>query len=493
MKLARAVPALLALAGVVPFAGAGPALTIEDAIRQALAHNPGIKVQAFSRDIARANLLTAYGKFDPALNFQRSAAGAETPSLRDPITGLRPAGTSIDTDNYSLSLDGQLPWGASYSIGGTSENQRGTYNAFRDNFATTGGVTVTQPLLLGFGFAANLSGVRIAKADRSISDFEFRQTAIDTVTEVITLYNELAFEREYLKASERSRALARSLLAENEKRLKVGKISEADVTEANATFAAREDAVLSAARSVKDLENRFRQLLGDTAISFDGQASIEVEPPTAAEFVTVSAANDLKVARALRPDYQAMRLGIVKQRLNERAARNRLLPRVDLIGSYGYNGYDDLFATSRRQIASEDYRAYTVGVAVSIPLASADGRGRARAAELARRQAEADLARFEQEIAVDVANGAGQIETTQQRVLATRTALQLAQAALVNETKKLQEGTGATYFVLQMQSELSSAEISAYRAVADQRIAIASYDAVLGRTLERNNVKLNAD
>src|SRR5690606_24785427 len=43
------------------------ALTLDDAVRLALERNPQIKVEAFGRSIARADLLTAYGRFDPAL------------------------------------------------------------------------------------------------------------------------------------------------------------------------------------------------------------------------------------------------------------------------------------------------------------------------------------------------------------------------------------------------------------------------------------------
>ena len=65
--------AVLAFAALLAPATHGQiTLTLDDAVRLALERNPQIKVEAFGQSIARADLLTAYGRFDPALTFRRS-------------------------------------------------------------------------------------------------------------------------------------------------------------------------------------------------------------------------------------------------------------------------------------------------------------------------------------------------------------------------------------------------------------------------------------
>jgi outer membrane protein TolC len=470
---------------------APPPLTLDEAIRLALARNSSIKVQSFSRDIARANVLAAYGQFDPSLNFQRSYSQSDNPALASPDTGLRSPATFTQTDNYSLSLNGLLPWGLGYSLGGSAINQRGNYNAFRNNFDTFGGISITQPLLRGFGLGANLSGIRLAKADRSIADWTFRQLAIDTVARVIVAYNELAFARENLRGSLGARDRVAQLLAENEKRAQVGTLSASDVIVTRAQVANAESAIPGSERYVQASENALRQLIGEKNFAFAGTAPLVIEPPAPAEFVTVTPATDLQIAYALRPDYQAARLGVKKGRIGDTAAHNQLLPRVDFVGSYGYNGNDDSFATSRQLVRNEDYRAYSAGVVVSVPLTFAQGRGQARAARLALRQAEENVVRVEQQIAVDVADAAGQIEATQKRVQTARTALDLARQALDAEMKKFRAGyNSSTYFVIDRQDRYSSSELSLYRALTDHHQALAAYDEVLGRTLERHHITL---
>jgi outer membrane protein TolC len=171
-------------------------------------------------------------------------------------------------------------------------------------------------------------------------------------------------------------------------------------------------------------------------------------------------------------------------------ARNQLLPRVDFVGSYGYSGMDRDFGTARRQVRNQDVRAYSAGVVISIPLTFAEGRGRARAAKLNVDQSEADITRLEQDIAVEVALAAGQIETTQQRVIAAENALRLAEQYLSAEQKKFTAGTSSTFLVIQAQDQLAMAQNSHARALADQRRALAVYEREIGTTLVNRNIKV---
>ena len=460
-------------------------LKLEDAVTLALKHNQRVKVSAFSPQISRANVLAAAGVFDPALTFRRTYAEDETPGGLAPFAP-RPRN---QTDDYSLSLDGLAPWGLTYSLGATAANRRGNFNSFADNYVTFGGVSITQPLLRGFGFGATLTGLRVAKANRGISDWQHRQTVIDTVTNVIFAYNNLQQARENLRIARLSRDGAAQLLSENVKKLNVGATSESEVTQARARVANREESILFAERSVRDIENQLRLLVGEASFPVDGAPleTAELEPAPA---IAVDAAEDLKRAYELRPDYQGARLGLAIDRANHGLAQNQLLPRLDFVGSYGYSGQDRDFGRARSQVRGEDARSYSAGVVMRIPLTLAEGRGRVRAAKLSLRQGEADLVRLEQEIALAVSAAAGQIETTRQRVAAARTAFELAQQALDNEQKRFKAGTSNTFFVLQQQEILSGAQSSYARALADERRAHANYDRELGTTLAKRKITI---
>jgi outer membrane protein len=459
-------------------------LTLDDAIKLALQNNQSLKVSAYAPQIGRANVLAAKGAFDPALTFRRTKSEDQAPGLSAILTPRAGKG-----DEYSLSLDGLMPWGLTYSIGGNAQNQRGTFNSFVDNYTTFGGISVTQPLLRGFGFGATLLGVRVARANRGISEWQHRQTIIDTVTSVILVFNGLVEARDNLRIARLSRDLTAQLLSDNEKRNRIGALSDADVTQARARLASREESILFAERRVRDVENQIRLLIGDSVFKTSGP-DLEIAELAPAADITVDVAADVKKAYDLRPDFQAARLGVVIDRANHASEQNRLLPRLDFIGSYGYSGADSDFSNARIQVRERDARSYAAGFVVRVPLTFAEGRGRARASRLTLRQSEADLVQREQDIALSITAAAGQIETTKQRVAATRTAFELAKQALDAEEKRFQAGTSTTFFVLQQQEQLSAVQNSYARALADQRRAIANYERELGTTLASHNISV---
>ena len=229
---------------------AGPMLTLDDAVKLALGRNKDLKAASYYPGISRANLLVARGAFDPSLVFNRSYSETQFNTSIGPI----PVNDQSKTDYYSAGIQGLLPVGTQYNVemgstrGGVSQAEgRGIIQSFE----TFGGFQVTQPLLKGFGFDANLLQVRIAKANRSISDQTYRQSAINTVTNVIIAYSNLQLAHDLLNSAERERALADTLLVEDEKKYKVGSVSQSDVIEARANRALYEEPILIAERQVQ--------------------------------------------------------------------------------------------------------------------------------------------------------------------------------------------------------------------------------------------------
>ena len=471
-------------------AGSGESLTVEQAIQFALEKNFAIKVSGFDASIAAAGLTEALGKFDPSIN-----ARYDHQENQDPLLSFDPSGqrdtTRDKTDSATLSLDGLLPWGMTYSLGGTTVNARGRLNQYANNYDSFAGVSGRQPLLRDFGFGATLASVRIARTNRHISEQQFRKSVIDTVTRVIRAYYDLGFAHAFLRSATRSRDLAAGLLAENEKRFRVGSMSEYDVTQARSRVATREDDVLQAERQVLDAENFLKQLISDDRSPAMLNRHFMISRPPPAPIVVVDPAADFKVALENRPDYQQARLSLERSGINRRLQKNQFLPRLDLVGSYGYNGYDVTRSGAQDQIKDHDYRSFSYGVVASIPLTFTTERGRYRAAKLQEQQAETQLQDLEQNIVVLVGNAAGQIETAQKRIQANRQARELAQATLDAEEKRLRAGQGSTFFVAQQQELLAVAEVQEASAHADYYKALAEYDRQLGVTLAKRSIAID--
>lgn len=466
---------------------ASPTLTLDDAIHLALQRNKTLKVSSYGPGIARANLLVARGAFDPNLVFSRTYAETQFGSS----IGLIGVNDQTKVDVFSGGVQGLLPVGTVYSIYGSSTETRDVFNGISKNYQTFGGFQVTQPLLRGFGLAANLEQVRIQKANRSISDQAYRQSAINTVTNVIIAYSNLQFAHDELESAQGARARANRLLTENEKKYKVGSSSQSDVIESRANAAQYEEDIITAERAVREDQNALRELIGED-VFFENEPLFVLAPMQLPD-ITIDRKGDLQRAYTTRPDYQIARLGLTQDHAVEAHARNSLLPEVNFQGGYGFNGSATNFSPSRQMVQDHMNPSVSAGLIVTIPLTFAVGRGTLRAARLTRVRDEEDLRRLAADIAVQVANADGQIETTRRRVDADKATFALAKQALEAEEKKNKAGTGSTYIVVQYQQSLAIAENSISIALAAERQAIATYDATLGTSLERYHVKLAND
>ena len=465
-------------------------IDLEEAIRLALAKNYAVRVEAFNVPIAKAQVLAEYGKFDPSLDLQYLYTESGNPQTADPFSGNRPASSIVATDLYEMGVSGLMPWGLQYNVGGSLTNRRGSFNDFSADYFSRVGIDLTQPLLRDFGFGAGLTTVRIAKTNRALSEWDYRQAVTDTITNVIVAYHDLFLATQTLRAAVRSRDLAASLLTENERRFKAGNVSESDVTAAHARAAFREDSILRAERSVKFQTNVLRQLISDERDPILLNLPLTIVPPPPVPDLRINPAEDYQLALAQRPDYQRSRLLVRRQRLNRDFEANQRLPKVDLVGSYGYYGLGSTWPESRHNLEERDTRSYTAGAIVTVPLTFAQQRGRYRAASLQLKQAETRVEQAEQQVLLDVANVAAEVDSAQQRIIAAQKARELSQRSLADELKLHRAGKSSTLFVLQSQEFLSQAELNEFAATSDAHKAIAEYDRQLGRTLEKHHVQM---
>jgi outer membrane protein len=457
-----------------------------EAIRRALAHNFTVRGAAYAPRIAEAIVQQNLGVFDPALQGSFRRTENTFPATAQTVSG---ADTRIGRDSGELALAGLVPWGLTYRVGGAVERGFGTLASPDDDYATSAGVSLVQPLLRGAGFGATLAGVRLARTDLALSETDFEQAVIDTVTLVIATYQNVYFAQENLRIARNSRELAAVLLRENERRVEIGSMAPADVLVARARVARQDESILAAERALRDAQNRLRLLLGDD-VRRTADQPLAVTPPEVPVMPLLDKPGDLMRAFDRRPDWRGAQLAVQRGEIVVKASRHLALPQLDLVASLGYDGYGDRFRTSARDVRTRDHETWSAGAILHLPLPLREGRGRARAARLSLERTQLDLQRLEQDIVVAVANAAGQVETAAQRVDAARRARQFAQESLDAQQKRLNAGQSDTFTVLQFQDILADASVREFRAIADYNIALANYDRETATTLTRLGLKV---
>ncbi|MDX2110148.1 MAG: TolC family protein [Verrucomicrobiota bacterium] len=459
-------------------------LNQDEAVQRALSRNFSIAIERFSPLIAAQELRGAWGEYDPAFTTRYTFTKDDNYQAQFPALEYR-------QDDFSSGIEGKVPWlGTQYAIALDAYDTRTNRNNFDDANAINSfaGLTLTQPLLRGFG-GGSLAKVRIARRGAQSADEGFRQTVIDVVTNTVYAYNNYFFASRNLDVAQRSRDLAAQLLEDNRFRSDTGAIAPLDVVLAESELALREENVINARRQKRQAELALADLISDQAGTLIGPG-IVVEAPKAGTEVSVDAGSDFPRALENRPDYRQAKLSLESKELELSRDRNGMLPQLDLVGSYGWRGQSDSFHGSFDDLGRNRTQAYSAGAVLSVPIPNRDRASRKAISYMRRNQADLQLKRLEQTVRLNLEDAALRLSTGWQRLQAAQKAVNLARQSLTAEEKKLRAGTSTTFVVLRVQQDVSSAEILQADAIADYAKAIAEYDRQLGLTLERRNITL---
>ncbi len=150
------------------------------------------------------------------------------------------------------------------------------------------------------------------------------------------------------------------------------------------------------------------------------------------------------------------------------------------------------YGTAPRNLFKNEFRQWSVGVNISLPLRNRTAKANLGKSLEASRQNDLQTRRMMQGIEVDVRNAVQSVETAKMRIEASRAARQYAEQQLDGENKKFQAGLSTTFLVLTRQNELSQAQGDELRALADFNKAVAQLQKVIATTLTSNSIDVKA-
>lgn len=188
----------------------------------------------------------------------------------------------------------------------------------------------------------------------------------------------------------------------------------------------------------------------------------------------------LELAWEKRDDYLSARSALEAQARQVEVARAGHWPSVYLAGSYG-----ERWAVGPTSgLGEETDDIGRIGIAADIPIFEG-GRVEAKVAEQRAKLAAARerLRKLELQIRLDVQTALLNIQSSQQRIEAIKTAVEQADESLRIEREKYELGKGAIVDVLDAQDALLESQTNYYRALADYNVAVAQLHLAVGEEM----------
>ncbi len=461
-------------------------ITLRECIETGLRENLELEIERIQPLFGLADQRTARGAFEP--EFRLEGSYDKNTRLLD---ATRTFDTLIDTESsqrreYSAGLTGLLPTGARWELSADNQSVESSRIPATD-YDSSVGLTLTQPLLRGFGSDVNLAELRVARSATAEAQAAFETRVAQFLVDVTAAYYELAFARLDFLAQQESAELARQLLDDNRSRVEIGASSPLDITQARSELAARQQEAIAAELAIIEAENALRRLLYRDVVEHLERRLVPVETG-----LPVSAAFDpeeIFEAYTTRPELREGRERVAQAEFQLKRARNATLPALDLRGTLRANGSANEFGSSVPRSEAFNDPAWGVGIVVEIPLGNSAERGRRDRATLELAQAKLNFAAQRQDIAVEISNAAGAVRVNEKRYAAAVESAKFAREALDAEVEKLNAGATTTFVVTQLQRDLAVARSSELRAIADWHQSAAEYDRVRGRIFERFNIR----
>ncbi len=465
-------------------------LTLQECIQLATANNFDVAVAGYAPAIAETRVVEALARFDPVFR--------ATAEYQDQ-TGSNPQENIVDSSRLTLSssLTQLLPSGGSLEL--EYRALRSDINEQLSLFSPPPGVNwtsdlslqLTQPVLRDFGYDVNRARIFVNRNDQRISVLDFRLRLEEVLLQVEQTYWQL------MRAHEEVR-IQRDLL---ERTIQTaGRISdrfERDASRADIGQALRavhvQRAVLTRAETaVAQLSDQLKQLINAPNLPIGGEMLVLPATPPVMEPLLFDLESGVEAAFANRPELSQQLLRIINAGRILGVARSNRLPRLDLLLSGGFGGFEEDYIDAVDEQFGFDNFNVGVGLQLEVPLGNRQARAVLARTMLEREQALTQYQALVEQVTLEISQAQRAASSAYSEIGYYREA-RLAARDVV-EQADLEERSGRALspqfsdLKLRYLAELSQAMSLEAQAIAQYNIALADYERAKGTLLRFNNV-----
>ena len=521
-------------------------LTLDEAIRRALANNNDIEVARTTERIQETQIRQLLGAYDPTFTVTPVSSHSQS-------TGSSGTNDLRVSSNFSGVIQ---PGGGNYqaffnnnrteSAFAQSQTSSGTITTTGALYSSSLGVQYTQPLARNFHIDSRRQGLRIARKRLEQNDNDFRLQAARTISSVQSAYWDLVFALRNQQNVQANVNLAKENLRQIEAKIEAGAAAPLERASIDTELANREGDLLSATQQVSSAENALKQLVLKDPLSAEWQQSfVPVDKPVFSQDATNLEAA-MKDAMDNRFELKRLKLQTEINQIDQQYFRNQTKPQIDLNTQFSLNGlarggtnsafttnlyssvgdlrlFDGInqirslpsinlpslsndvftipaspsfllggFNRSLANIFRSDAPNFSIGVTISFPLRNRAAKAAFEGAKIIGEQIAAQTRAQEQQVIVDVRNAVQAVETSRQRVLTARRAREAAELQLDGERKLYDAGRSTTFLLFQRENTLTNARNSEIRAETDYNKSLAGLQQVTATSFKVNRITVDS-
>jgi outer membrane protein len=449
-----------------------------NAVAMAVYRNIDLRVEALNFKMSEIEAAKSWGMYNPVFNASGSSGVTTYPS-----------DTSFSTrnTNASIGLTQSIPTGG--SISATTQTgffSFGASDPASKDWQATAGLTVTQPLLRNAGRETVEMNIILSASSQQDSLERFRATTIETVSNVIIVYNHLYVLIQAQETRVAALNSAHKLLDEIKKKAAPGAVQGLELANAEFAIAQRLKDLVEASRNVRDQEVSLSYLIGlelPTRI-------IPSDPPSRDE-PRETEVQAVKAALEYRSDLKQLQSSLKTAQLQERVARRQSWPELSVNAGGGFTGSGVNFSESYQQIGNHPGTFWTVGMLFSVPLGNTTAGNEYRKSRVRTEQAQDQIKALSWRIRNDVESDMRALMSARLQMQLSDRSSQLADQRLEEYRKNNRLGSASIQDVLNAENDRNSAHNSYLEAIESFSNAVIKLWKDAGLLLDRNGIHID--
>lgn len=449
-------------------------LSLREAILLALRYNPNIQNAELDRIIQRYQLRLAHNEFELQYALGGSAA----------VERSRYSGVGTTTNKtYIASPELNLKTKMGTKIGLNIDNNVSNYNSY----APVLNFSINQPLLRGFGKAANEANLLDAIDSEWLNKINLQQAVSDQITQVIGAYRALILSANNLQNQRLQQREAQKTYEINEKKIKAGQLEPTGNIQQSYQ-------IESLSLMVEQAENEFKTTAQDLLQTIGLSPTMRLSVPSdvvLGKIIVPSIKESIELAMKHNAQYLAL---VMQRRADERAyklAKNQQLWQLD-VGANVQGGR--ISNVDGNHGLSSIYKGeninQTARVTLTIPLNDINRRSQLISAKVKLEKDRLNLIALKREIETIITNTINNIESLAKRYQLAEKQVALAEKSYALEKKKQQAGISSALDVNNTQNQLIQAQMGLISAKIAYLNQLSILDRILGKTLEHWQIKL---
>lgn len=450
-------------------------LSLREAILLALRYNPNIQNAELDRIVQRYQLRLANNEFE--LQYALGASGAVQKST---YNGVGSDSSRSFLASPEFNLKNKFGTQASLSV----DNNVGMNN----NYNPVLNLSLSQPLLRGFGRAANEASLLDARDNEWFNKLSVRQAVVDQITQVISAYRSLILsannvhnQRLQLKEAQKSYKI-------NEQKITAGQLEPTGNIQQSYQI---ESLSLLVEQGENDFNTAAQELLQSIGLDPDMHLSVPGDV-TLTKLIVPDLQRSIDTALQHNVLYLAQKMAL---RVDERAyrlAKNQQLWQLDVAATVQSGTVNDVTggAGGVRSIYNGTNTTESARVTLTVPLHDLSRRSQLVNAKIRLEKDRINLLAAKRALITNVTNTINTIQSLVKRYQLAQKQVHLAEQSYALEKKKQQAGISSALDVNNTQNQLIQAQSGLIGAKIAYLNQLSALQRTLGTTLDYWNITL---